>query len=477
MTLFPDVHSTAILIFERLLFCFTAGTVLALILGLAMRFLPARNSHTRFAVWFSSLLALTLLPFAFMERLSWLAPLSGGHPLLTVPGTWAEYIALGWAVLASLGLLRVVFGLWQLRRLRRSCTRLDVESLGPEIMPLLEGCRRRPVELLVSKHVEVPTAIGFLHPAIVLPAWLVSDHVAASSPSAENLKYILFHELAHLSRWDDWTNLAQRLIKSILFFHPAVWWIERKLALDREMACDDVVIAQTESPRAYAQCLTSVAEKSFLRRQIALAQAAVSRTKQLSQRVAGIMDNRPRKTSVWKPAIPLVMVAAVLCGISSTDLTGLIGFGDANPGKTNIASGAHPRGSVISDGADPVASMTPIASSVGITRASMNVRNDARVVPAKLKYQQKASFRRDHLKKAIARQTESPRFQTPPDPFVSMASLETFEHQVPRMDDRQHPAQVVVLVVTSQSVNAAGASISAWELFVYVPAKQVLHKT
>jgi beta-lactamase regulating signal transducer with metallopeptidase domain len=70
------------------------------------------------------------------------------------------------------------------------------------------------------------------------------------------------HELAHLRRYDDWTNLAQKLVKALFFFHPAVWWIEKQVSLEREMACDDAVLAETASPRAYAECLAHLAEKT-----------------------------------------------------------------------------------------------------------------------------------------------------------------------------------------------------------------------
>src|SRR5207244_346182 len=111
--------------------------------------------------------------------------------------------------------------------------------------------------------------------------------------------------------------------------HPSVWWIEQRLSLEREMACDDAVLARTANARDYAQCLTRVAEKSFLRRQMALAQAVVNRMGQLSLRVAQILDvNRPGATALWKPAIPLVMALVLLCGISAWHAPALIGFED-----------------------------------------------------------------------------------------------------------------------------------------------------
>ena len=108
--------------------------------------------------------------------------------------------------------------------------------------------------------------------------------------SADELNQIVLHELAHLRRRDDWTNLAQKMVKALFFFHPAVWWIEQKMSLEREMACDDAVMAETASPRAYAECLAHLAEKTLIQRGVALAQAALGRIRQTSLRVAQILD-------------------------------------------------------------------------------------------------------------------------------------------------------------------------------------------
>ena len=96
-----------------------------------------------------------------------------------------------------------------------------------------------------------------MKPVVVVPGWVMQEL------SADELNQILLHELAHLRRWDDWTNLAQKVVKALFFFHPAVWWIEKRVSLEREMACDDAVIAETASPRAYAECLTHLAERTF----------------------------------------------------------------------------------------------------------------------------------------------------------------------------------------------------------------------
>jgi hypothetical protein len=101
------------------------------------------------------------------------------------------------------------------------------------------------------------------------------------------------------------------------------------------MACDEAVLAQSCSPRLYAQCLARLAEKTMMRRKLALAQGIVNRVRQLSLRVAQILDaDRPTGTRLWKPAVSLVMLAAVLCGFSAWSLPSLISFESDTKGPT-----------------------------------------------------------------------------------------------------------------------------------------------
>jgi hypothetical protein len=93
------------------------------------------------------------------------------------------------------------------------------------------------------------------------------------------------------------------------------------------MACDDAVVAQSGSPQDYASCLRRLAEKSFVRRKLALAQAVVNRMRQLSLRVTQILAaDRPHSIRLWKPAIPIVLAAASLCGLSAWNAPTIVGF-------------------------------------------------------------------------------------------------------------------------------------------------------
>ena len=500
-------HSIVAVTFERLLYCVVAGTALVAIVSAAVSLLPARNSQTRFAVWFSALLAVAVLPFLAFLPARWFNPASlisgrtlvSSHTVLTISTSWAEYIVLAWGVLAAIGVVRVAFGLCRLRSLRRSSFELDYEILDPEITNLI--ARRsgmRPVSLLVSSQVQVPTAMGFFRPAILLPPWLIPDYADEVSDVAanEHLKYILLHELAHLRRWDDWTNLAQQLVKSVLFFHPGILWIERKLALDREMACDDAVVAETGSPRSYAQCLTQVAEKSFLRRQIVLAQAAISRVKQLSSRVASILDHQPSHTTrIWKPAIPLVVGVAVLCAVSASNTTELIGFSDRLPAHREAHVVGRP---VVGVQHQEIAVVNGSAktSRPEVVPASTKTSPAMKAVPADLKYhsgqRQRRPLRRnfttaaarpDALRSIMVQRASVTAREQDALESNTQARLVMSSYVTPGPEDPASAHTVVLVLVTGESVAVDNQNqrwqISAWELWLYMPAhaKQIPRKT
>ena len=101
----------------------------------------------------------------------------------------------------------------------------------------------RPVRLLESAIAEVPVVIGYLKPVILIPAGLL-----ANLP-VDQVEAILLHELAHIRRADYLVNLLQTMVESLLFYHPAVWWISHVIRTEREHCCDDFVLARDTDPR------------------------------------------------------------------------------------------------------------------------------------------------------------------------------------------------------------------------------------
>jgi len=333
-----ELHAIAQMSAVRIVDCLLGGTLIALAVGVGLRLSHPQSSRTRFAVWFAGLIAIAALP-ALSTLAEPGASLSTGlsRPAITLPGSWALYLFVAWAGIGTWCLVRVVIGLWHVRALRRSCIAIDSANLDPYLLETLKRNRgRRVVSLCTSERVQVPTAIGLIEPAVVIPRWAMEEL------SLDDLHQILLHELAHLRRWDDWTNLAQKIVKALFFFHPAVWWIESKVSLEREMACDDAVLAETARPRAYAECLTHLAEKALVRRSLALAQAALGRVRQTSMRVAQILDvNRPRviKTKhMWRPAAPVMAGLAIVCGLIVTEEPHLVAFQDVQPNVVAHAS-------------------------------------------------------------------------------------------------------------------------------------------
>lgn len=144
---------------------------------------------------------------------------------------------------------------------------------------------RREARMLAGPHLTTPMVVGFCRPAVLLPTALID------ATGDADWDRILRHELAHLHRRDDWTNLLQQLIRAALFFHPSVWWLSRRLTLDREIACDDYVLTAMKAPKTYALFLTDFAGRTRSR-DWAAAPAAWSNKSQLNERINMILDQK-----------------------------------------------------------------------------------------------------------------------------------------------------------------------------------------
>jgi beta-lactamase regulating signal transducer with metallopeptidase domain len=455
-----SLHGIAGLAFERMLYCLAAGSALAVVVALGLRLTPGRNSQTRFVVWFATLLAIVALPlFGAGWRPQVMNPSAPGA-VVTIPATWAVVLVALWAILAVAGVLCIAIGLWRIQRLRRNSAAIDPQLLSAELQEILtDFCKTRPVSILVSQRVDVPTALGFRSPAVVIPAWLAEDVTAAE------LKYVVLHELAHLRRRDDWTNLIQKLVKAVLFFHPGVWWIERKLSLDREMACDDTVLLHTSAARVYAQCLTRIAEKRMSRRRLVLAQAAVDRVHQLSLRVINILaaQGGNRSTRLWKPAIPLVTLTAMLCAFSVSQAPELVGVVEA-PAPAITATSGSP---VVSPmmGAEHSSPAPALKSLMTTVNARANTAGSAPLfVPARytLPQPQQRKLKLPHRARATALPVEIP--QRPAQMIAASLSSGSTDAFTSNTSVSDQNGQVVFLFMTSQQVTAASAGTPVWRV-------------
>lgn len=198
---------------------------------------------------------------------------------LSFPGAFL----LVWLIAATFQFVRLGLAFRNNVNLKRSAAALD-EPLQTRCQALLQASQvRRPVVFGLSDVLSTPAVLGYCRPFILLPG-AVMDHL-----SAEELDQVLLHELAHVRRYDDWVITIQRLIETLFMFHPVIHFTSRRIELEREVACDDWVLS-TKQPRAYASCLTRLAEFCLAVPVPKLMTSAVERSSQLSKRIEKLLD-------------------------------------------------------------------------------------------------------------------------------------------------------------------------------------------
>jgi beta-lactamase regulating signal transducer with metallopeptidase domain len=282
------------------------GTLIAALAAILIRLLPRPNAATRYAIWFTALVlvlaspALLLIPRS--EAVAVPTAAAASVPV-TVPVTaaWPVYAGLAWLAITIVMLARVIWSLSHIHGLKRRAALL---------------ARRENISVLASSEIRVPMAAGFFRRAIIFPQSLLKEL------SSEEFEQVLCHEMAHLRRGDDWSQLLQEIGRAVFFFNPAIHWIGRRLTIEREMACDDWVIASTGKARPYAACLTHLHE--LMRRSHSLGRAAQlapgaanGKRRQITTRVEALLEpgrnSAPRfSRSGWMAAFALASTALIV---------------------------------------------------------------------------------------------------------------------------------------------------------------------
>jgi beta-lactamase regulating signal transducer with metallopeptidase domain len=178
---------------------------------------------------------------------------------------------------------------------------------------------RQTVRLLESAAVEVPAVIGWLRPVVLLPMATIAGL------SREQMEMILAHELAHIRRHDFFVNLLQAMVETLLFYHPAVWWISNRVRIERENCCDDVAVAVCGNPLLYARALTRLEELRIdpayadnIKAVAANGGSLIARIR----RLAGARAESPNGPSRWAAGAALLIVAVALLVAPALPLSG-----------------------------------------------------------------------------------------------------------------------------------------------------------
>jgi beta-lactamase regulating signal transducer with metallopeptidase domain len=317
---------------------FWQGGAVAAAATLLLRTSKQMSATTRYRLWWIALVAVLALP-----GISWAsavilssrgdalevvtssapaAPSSAVPAIVTgvvlpAPPLWVGAVLMAlWGIWMSVSIVRTAAAFVALRRAKRTVrTFPDARERN---LPTWRALRvaGRPVRLVLSNDVRAAAVLGLNSPAIAV----APDALQALDDT--ELDQIVVHEWAHVQRRDDVARLIQRLVIAVAGLHPAVWWIDRQLNLERETACDDWAVNATGSRRSLAVCLTKLASLTGSGPNAVLMPAALLPS-ELSMRVLRLLDekrNRSTRGTLRDPLLVTTVLGAIAFTVASVEL-------------------------------------------------------------------------------------------------------------------------------------------------------------
>ena len=317
------------------------GVLIVGAVWIALRSLPRLGAATRYAIWFCTLLALVAIPVFTVStgNRSSLLVLPAATPVaqraavttIEVPARVASQSDVApndravitdptardsdtsatnerktpLTILQNIGLAAAL--LWLLAAAARGLVLLlDLVKLVAIGRSARRWSETHGCQVFLSDSVDVPLVMGFVRPRIVLPASLVGQ------VSSEELESILIHEVAHLRRYDVWTNAFARMIETCIAVNPLAWFVMRQLAMEREIACDDWVVTSIGAGDGFARTLASLANRPRMPVSSAAPSILGSRHA-IVIRIERLLDARPRRLRLSPAALGgALMVFALL---------------------------------------------------------------------------------------------------------------------------------------------------------------------
>lgn len=301
------------------------GLLFALLVWMVLAILRNGSARHRYFVSCAALGIMTVLPIVtawFVYRAPTAARLPGPNvdwPQSASPsalyqvGSPPAWIAAleSWALpMWFLGVLVFAVRLIWISRYVAGLQRAGEAAKGPLIDTITQLARRMsikdPLRVLISRLTDTPCVVGWLRPVILLPA------ATLLSLSVEQLETVLAHELAHIRRRDYLFNLLQTLSETLLFYHPAIWWVSARIRHERELCCDDVVVATCGDAIGYARALTKLERLRMIAPELAMSSGGGSLLYRI-QRLTGMPhEEAPSKV----PAVVSLVLAIVGFAIS-----------------------------------------------------------------------------------------------------------------------------------------------------------------
>jgi len=347
------------------------GCLIAAMTMVVLRVMERTRAQARYAVCWLAMAAITLLPVLPSGVAAPASPavqpsgVAVDAPVLAVPDVWwtsttvVALAAAGWFLLA---VWRLAGSVRAARRARAACTPFgsDLESQLPcwnEVK-----AQGRQTRLMLSPAMRAASVLGGGRPIIAVAPALI-DRLRP-----DELDRIVIHEWAHVQRRDDLLSLAHAIVRAIAGWHPAVWWLERRMLIEREIACDETVVRLTGCPKRYAACLTAIATLPAASLEPMEAVGVLS-TPALTRRVVRILSQRQLASPAFSAAAAVTAVL-VLSAFSVTAaghrVAQAIGSEPVFEASSSPGPGNHPGTGDAAEVLRPVSALQESAAGAGI---------------------------------------------------------------------------------------------------------------
>ena len=218
---------------------------------------------------------------------------------------WLPLVVMLWFAGVAALLIRLLGGWWRITRLHRAARAAAPSAwtaAAARIAATL-GLSRR-VHVVDSSLVDTPTVIGWVKPVILLPI------AAFAGLSPTQVEAILAHELAHVRRHDFLVNLLQTFAETVLFYHPAIWWVSARIRAEREHCCDVVALSVCGDAVSYAEALVELESWRTVHSRLAIAATGGKLLTRVRRLLGAPADDAPRSLGAMLIA---GIVALVIC--------------------------------------------------------------------------------------------------------------------------------------------------------------------
>lgn len=308
------------------------GVLIALVLKVALSCLSYSRAQLRYASASLAMIANLLFPiftFIFIYSLDQSqsmaqvqhTPLLGKNLYLeNIQATvwysqWFDYLPLisaSWLSIVALLAVKLLVELNNVNRLAKQGTTAVNSTLQTRFNQLVEQINvTRSVTLLLSTKADVPMAIGWIKPVVLIPFSMVSGL------TPQQLDMLLLHELAHIRRHDYLVNFLQTLVEILLFFHPLVGWVSKQMRNEREYCSDDIAVKHSGDPIAYAHTLADTASLCQKHRNHSIPTMAMAASGgDLKQRVTRLMKSQQHcgntnDSGKWLASLTIIIAISI----------------------------------------------------------------------------------------------------------------------------------------------------------------------